>query len=176
MLTSAERARILEASRPKRVLPMVSAVRPVRLPLAAEARAIDRTERPIYAVWELTLACDLACRHCGSRAGRARVDELTTEEACELVRQMRDLGVKEVTLIGGEAYLHEGWTDVVREIRRCGMESTIVTGGRGFDRARAEAAAEAGVQSVAVSIDGIGETHDRLRGAPGSFEAPRSIA
>ena len=40
-------------------------------------RATDRSQwRPIYAVWEITLRCDLACRHCGSRAGRARPDEL----------------------------------------------------------------------------------------------------
>ena len=40
----------------------------------------------------MTLACDLACRHCGSRAGRARPDELTTAEALNLVDQMADLG------------------------------------------------------------------------------------
>lgn len=80
-------------------------------------------------MWELTLACDLACRHCGSRAGRARPDELTTTEAIDLVRQLSDLGVREVALIGGEVYLYEGWTEVVAEIRRTGMQSTMVTGG-----------------------------------------------
>jgi radical SAM protein with 4Fe4S-binding SPASM domain len=143
----------------------------VRLPLAAESRAVDRESRPSYAVWELTLACDLACRHCGSRAGRARPDELTTDEALDLVRQMRELGVQEVALIGGEAYLHEGWTRVIAEIRRCGMQSTLVTGGRGMTQERAREAAMAGVQSVAVSIDGVAETHDRLRALQGSHTA-----
>ena len=41
---------------------------------------------PRIAVWELTLACNMRCGHCGSRAGRARPDELDTEEALELVR------------------------------------------------------------------------------------------
>ena len=45
--------------------------------------------RPIYAVWEITLRCDLACRHCGSRAGRARPDELDTAECLDLVRRWR---------------------------------------------------------------------------------------
>ena len=122
-------------------------------------------------MWELTLACDLACRHCGSRAGRARPDELTTEEALDLVRQMGDLGIQEVALIGGETYLHEGWTEVIAEIRRCGMQSTLVTGGRGMTPERARQAAQAGVQSVAVSIDGVPETHDRLRALAGSHAA-----
>jgi MoaA/NifB/PqqE/SkfB family radical SAM enzyme len=68
-------------------------------------------------VWELTLQCDLACRHCGSRAGRKRPDELSTEEALDLVRQMAELGTKEVTLIGGEAYLREDWVTVAKAIR-----------------------------------------------------------
>ena len=43
-----------------------------RLPLAEVVRPQDLQARPIYAVWEITLQCDLACRHCGSRAGHAR--------------------------------------------------------------------------------------------------------
>ena len=88
-----------------------------RLPLAPEARPIDRELRPIYAVWEVTLRCDLACRHCGSRAGHARPDELTTEEALDLVRQLAELGVKEVTLIGGEAYLRPDWLAIIEAVR-----------------------------------------------------------
>lgn len=43
-------------------------------------RASDTEPRPIYAVWELTLKCDQPCQHCGSRAGAARVEELSLEE------------------------------------------------------------------------------------------------
>ena len=31
-------------------------------------------------VWEITLACCFSCKYCGSRAGKARENELTTEE------------------------------------------------------------------------------------------------
>src|SRR5687767_1935913 len=130
-------------------LPLASAGPALRrLPLALRAREVDRQAKPINAVWELTLRCDLACKHCSSRAGHARPDELSTSEAIDVVHQMADLGVLEVTLIGGEAYLHEGWTDVVRAIRSRGMECTMVTGGRGFSAERARAAKDAGVMSV----------------------------
>ncbi|HEX3345199.1 MAG TPA: radical SAM protein, partial [Polyangiaceae bacterium] len=127
-------------------LPIAPLARPGRrnLPLASEARDVDRAYRPIYAVWEITLACDLACRHCGSRAGRARPDELTAAEALDVVAQMADLGVKEVTLIGGEAYLRDDWTDLVRAIRARGMLCSITTGGRAFTAERAAAAKAAG--------------------------------
>ena len=39
--------------------------------------------KPIYAVWEITLRCDHACSHCGSRAEFARTDELNTEQLLE---------------------------------------------------------------------------------------------
>jgi radical SAM protein with 4Fe4S-binding SPASM domain len=161
-----------DAPSPKK-LPLAPRAAPARrsLPLADAARAVDRRWRPIYAVWEITLRCDLACRHCGSRAGRARPDELTTAEALDLVQQMADLGVKEVTLIGGEAYLRDDWTEIARAVRAAGMSCSITTGGRGMTPERARAARRAGVQSVSVSVDGPRETHDRLRGVTGSYDA-----
>lgn len=144
---------------------------PRGLPLEAEVRPIDQRARPIYAVWEITLQCDLACRHCGSRAGRARPEELTTEQCLDLARQMAELGIQEVTLIGGEAYLREDWTQIISEIRRLGMECTITTGGRGITPERARAAAEAGLMSANISLDGLEPEHDRLRGVNGSFRA-----
>lgn len=156
-----------------RSLPIAPMAKPGRrkLPLADEARDVDRRWRPIYAVWEITLQCDLACRHCGSRAGKARPDELSTEEALDLVDQMADLGVREVTVIGGEAYLRDDWTEIVRRVRGHGMTCTMTTGGRGIDAERARIAKEAGLQSVSVSVDGLRETHDALRGVKGSFDA-----
>jgi radical SAM protein with 4Fe4S-binding SPASM domain len=161
---------MIPAGRPLPLAP-VAAPAARHLPLAERARPQDRAAKPVVAVWELTLRCDLACKHCSSRAGRARPDELTTSEALDAVRQMAQLGVLEVTLIGGEAYLHDGWTDVVRAIRGHGMECTMVTGGRGLTRERAHAALDACVMSVSVSIDGLAATHDALRGMQGSHDA-----
>lgn len=171
VISAEARAALMRAPRPKRDLPIAPRAEPFRkrLPLADEARDTDKQWRPIYAVWEITLKCDLACRHCGSRAGKERPGELSTAECLDLVHQMADLGVKEVTLIGGEAYLRDDWTEIIREIRKYGMQATTTTGGRGMTKERAEAAASAGLMSASVSIDGIEETHDRLRGVPGSF-------
>jgi radical SAM protein with 4Fe4S-binding SPASM domain len=141
------------------------------LPLEDNVRPIDKRSRPIYAVWEITLKCDLACGHCGSRAGRARPDELSTEQCFDLIRQMSEMGVKEVTVIGGEAYLREDWTEIIAEIRRLGMDCTMTSGGRAITKERAEAAKKAGLMSVSISLDGLEEAHDQLRGVNGSFKA-----
>jgi radical SAM protein with 4Fe4S-binding SPASM domain len=158
--------------RPKS-LPIAPTAAPAKrsLPLAGPARDRDRKWRPIYAVWEITLKCDLACRHCGSRAGRERPDELSTEEALNLVDQMADLGTLEVTIIGGEAYLREDWVLIAKRIRERGMQCTMTTGGRGLTPERARAAKEAGIQSISVSVDGFEKTHDALRGVRGSYQS-----
>jgi radical SAM protein with 4Fe4S-binding SPASM domain len=119
----------------------------------------------------VTLQCDLACRHCGSRAGRARPDELSTSEALDLVRQMADLGVREVTLIGGEAYLRADWLEIVRAVRQHGMTCSTTTGGRGVTEDLARAARDAGLVSASVSVDGLPMTHDRIRALQGAFDS-----
>ena len=125
---------------------------------------------PILAVWEITLACDQACRHCGSRAGLARDAELSTAEALELVDQLAAAGVREVALLGGEAYLRNDWTDIVRAITTAGMRCTMVSGGRRLTDARVKAAADAGLWSLSLSIDGLRESHDGLRAVAGSWD------
>lgn len=127
--------------------------------------------RPVHVVWEITLACDLKCQHCGSRAGRRRPDELTTHECLDLVAQLARLGTREVTLIGGEAYLRRDWVEIVRAVRDHGMDCTMQTGGLHLTEERVREAAAAGLQGIGVSIDGLEETHDRLRGVRGSFAA-----
>ena len=168
----ADRAALLAAPRPRRDLPLVALDRARRrLPLMDDVRDEDHRYRPVDAVWEITLACDLSCRHCGSRAGKPRPDELTTEECFDVVDQLAALGVKEVILIGGEAYLRPDLFDVVRRIRDRGMEPLLVTGGRSFTKELAASTRDAGVASVSVSLDGMRETHDRLRALKGSFDA-----
>ena len=86
-----------------------------------------------------------------------------------MVEALAKLGTREVSLIGGEAYLRHDWTDIVRAIRGHGMYCAIQTGGRNLTPKRLAAAVEAGLQGVGVSLDGLEELHDRLRGVSGSF-------
>lgn len=131
----------------------------------------DAARIPVSAVWELTLACDLACQHCGSRAGKRRPQELTTAEALRLVGELASLGTRDVGLIGGEAYLRRDWTTIIRAIRAVGMDCAIQTGGRNLTEERVIAAAEAGLQGAGLSLDGLADVHDKLRGFAGSFNA-----
>lgn len=134
-------------------------------------RPIDRQSRPVYAVWEVTLKCDLRCIHCGSRAGKARPDELSTGEALDLIDQMAGMNVREISFIGGEAYLRGDWLQLVTRCRERGILVQMTTGAWGLTRDRLVAARDAGLQGVSISVDGFEQVHDTLRGRKGSFAA-----
>jgi Y-X(10)_GDL-associated radical SAM protein len=143
--------------------------------MASPTRYLSTGDRssftPVHAVWEITLACDLKCQHCGSRAGKRRSTELTTEECLDLVRQLARMGTREVTLIGGEAYMRRDWLQIIREVREQGMDCTMQSGGLNLTEDRVKAAVAAGLQGLGISIDGLRQVHDRLRGVKGSFDA-----
>lgn len=123
-----------------------------------------------YAVWEITLKCNLGCQHCGSRAGHNRTKELSTEEALDLVKQLAEVGIKEVTLIGGEAFLRPDWLDIAKAITDAGMMCGMTTGGFGISQETAQKMKKAGIEVVSVSVDGLEATHDYLRGRKGSWQ------
>jgi len=127
--------------------------------------------RPIYVVWEITLRCDHACAHCGSRAGPVREDELDTAELLEVADALIRLGTREVTLIGGEAYLRSDVYELTEHLAKAGIRVTMQTGGRGLTAARAQRLRDAGLAAVGVSVDGTAAVHDTLRASPGSHAA-----
>lgn len=125
---------------------------------------------PAYVVWELTLKCDQRCDHCGSRAFRARAGELDLLQALSVVASLKNLGTKEVVLIGGEAYLHENFIEIAHALHKAGISVSMTTGGQGLDLSLAKKIGECGIKRVSVSIDGLTKSHDRMRARAGSFD------
>ncbi len=139
-------------------------------PLANLRLPTVHDQGPTYAVWECTLRCNQACRFCGTRAGRAGPDELDTELALNLISQLAELGVREVSLHGGEAYLRPDFYTLIRAIRGSAMAGSLVTGGRGLSSDVARRMKEADISYVSVSVNGPRAVHDHLRGFVGSFD------
>jgi radical SAM protein with 4Fe4S-binding SPASM domain len=127
--------------------------------------------RPFQVVWELTLACNLNCLHCGSRAGRPRPGELTTDEGLALCRDLAALGTKRITLAGGEPTLREDWDTFAKALVDLGIRTNILTNGRTWSREHARRAVAAGLDSVGFSVDGCEATHDLIRRVPGQWRS-----
>lgn len=119
-------------------------------------------------VWEITLACCFSCKYCGSKAGKARPNELTTDECLDVCDQLKDLGCRRVNLIGGEVFMRRDWKQIVCRLTDLGIRVTIITNGFLFTDAILSDLKEVKIESVAVSIDGIEAIHDKYR-QPGSY-------
>jgi len=134
------------------------------------------TPPPGRALWEITARCDLRCDHCLVDAGAAREDELTTDEALGVVDQLAELGVKAVSLTGGEPLLREDWPLLARRVRERGMILRLSANGHLLDDRALALLVELGCDRFAVSVDGMEATHDRVRHGPagargrGSFQ------
>lgn len=125
--------------------------------------------RPEACVWELTLRCNLRCLHCGSSAGKARRDELTTDELLATADQLVALGNRRTTLSGGEPLLRREWPDVARRLAGGGVTVNMISNGLAFDDREVERALEVGLANVGFSIDGDEARHNHVRGRPDAF-------
>lgn len=132
--------------------------------------------RPACAVWELTLACNLKCLHCGSTAGGRREAELSTGEALALCDDLKRAGCLGVALMGGEPLLRKDFFSIARRVRELGMELSVITNGTLHSEEIFRGLKDLTPRAVAVSLDAASpELHDRIRGVPGSFDKSRAF-
>ena len=86
-------------------------------PLAeVENKALNayKLGRPSEIIWNITNRCNLLCDHCYMAAdGHALPDQLTDEEAIDLVRQMGEAGVPVVFLSGGEPMVRRNFWEIL---------------------------------------------------------------
>lgn len=134
---------------------------------------VDFAERPFILFWEVTRACALACRHCRAVAQpQAHPDELSHEEAMELVERIAELAPPMLVLTGGDPMMRRDIFDIITRATERGLRVALSPAATprllhtDFHRLRA-----AGVVSMSLSLDGATQaTHDRFRGVPHTFE------
>jgi radical SAM protein with 4Fe4S-binding SPASM domain len=127
-----------------------------------------------YLFWECTLNCNFSCQHCGSRAGRGKrhKNELTSSEIKKVLGDIANTFNPRKIMIavtGGEPLLRPDLFNVMRFANDLGFEWGMVTNGYLVNREVVKKAALAGMSTVVVSIDGIGEAHDQFRGMKGAY-------
>lgn len=127
--------------------------------------------RPISIVILLTELCNARCVHCDIWKNRGKENAPTLEQWKTVLRDLREwLGPVQVTFSGGEALLVPYATDLVSYGSSQGLFMELLTHGYWFDDARIEKLARALPWRVTISLDGVGETHSRIRGRENFFE------
>lgn len=128
--------------------------------------------QPITCVWEVTMGCNMRCGHCGSSCEKPLPDELSTEEAQDLCDQIAELGLKWVTLSGGEPLTRKDIVLLVKRLHEKGVVVNLITNGWLLTEEMVDELQKNGVSTVAISIDGTPGIHDQIR-KKGAFEHAR---
>jgi radical SAM protein len=134
--------------------------------------AIDFSERPFLAIWEVTQACDLACVHCRASAQPDRHPmELTTEEGKNLIDQIAAMQVPVFVLTGGDPIKRPDLFELIGHAREVGVRVSLTPSATPLlTKEIVIRLKEAGLARLAVSMDGASaDTHDAFRGMNGSF-------
>jgi pyruvate-formate lyase-activating enzyme len=147
---------------------------------------------PTFLQLRVTNLCNLRCKMCGQwgdtgvfrehKGDGASDGETERARIRELIGLRRQLALEDyerlldevaphqpiVSLFGGEPFLYPDILPLVRAIKTRGLVATVITNGWHLER-HARELVEAGMDSIAVSIDGPPDVHDRIRGRESSF-------
>jgi len=134
---------------------------------------------PAKVTWEATYRCNSRCRHCHIWQVKDHSAELTTEQAERMIHGLADCGVLQISFTGGETFLRRDIFEMIELASRLGLSTSANTNGSllgRFDELTAgkfgKRIMESPLRAVYVSLDGANrQTHDAMRGLPGSFEA-----
>jgi radical SAM protein with 4Fe4S-binding SPASM domain len=144
-------------------------------PLAQLATPKFVHTRPLRVYWEVTRACDLACRHCRATANpHADPHELTTAEGKRLLEQLTSFGapLPHVIFTGGDPLKRKDLFELIDAAHDRGLHVSVAPSATPLLTDMALLAlASAGVDAISLSLDGSSaERHDAIRGITGTYE------
>ena len=123
-------------------------------------------------IWNLVRRCNLNCIHCYSLScDKDFPGELSTAEVFEVMDDLKAFRVPVLILSGGEPLLRPDIFEISARAKSMGFYVGLSTNGTLIDEARAERIAAVGYDYVGISLDGIGDVHDRFRRQEGAFDA-----
>ncbi|MEN6341612.1 MAG: radical SAM protein [Methanospirillum sp.] len=123
--------------------------------------------------WNVTARCNLRCVYCylGASPDASTTGELTTSEALGLLDEFAAVRAPVVLFSGGEPLLRPDIWELAARARALGLATALSTNGTLITPEVARRMGEAGFEYIGISLDGASaETHDALRGVPGSFQ------
>jgi radical SAM protein len=132
----------------------------------------DAAPQRIY--WEMTTACDLACRHCRAEAQPCRGPlELDTAEAKRVIEQIAAVEPPRPHLIftGGDPLKRADLMELVAHAVAAGLQVSVSPAVTPLlTREALHGMRAAGVDAISLSLDGSNALrHDGLRRVPGTF-------
>ena len=140
--------------------------------LRAHVQKLYRQPQLKHLFLELTLRCNEHCFHCGSSCGDVLSSEMTSADykrVLDEVKQDFDLSKMMLCITGGEPLLRKDFFDILGYAHELGYTWGMTTNATLITKDIARRLHECGMATVSVSIDGLEDTHDSLRGMKGGY-------
>ncbi|MFC2014500.1 radical SAM/SPASM domain-containing protein [Chloroflexota bacterium] len=126
---------------------------------------------PIDVSLKVTERCNSRCVTCNVWQEQSGKPELTSEELEDIFYQFKSVKIKNIGFYGGEALLRKDIGELLKKVKVIMPETrTQVTTNGLLLKDKAAELLDAGIDMVSISLDGIGEVNDKIRGVPGYYE------
>lgn len=124
--------------------------------------------KPSYIYLSATSRCNLSCLYC--KTWKSEDNELRLDQLKKILLKMKDwLGPFTVEIAGGEPLLRKDITQIIKFCTVNKIITKITTNGTLLNKKLSEDLENAGLSSLNISLDGIGEVNDKTRGK-GTFD------
>lgn len=123
--------------------------------------------------FELTLNCNEHCWHCGSRCGDIKAEEMNPQEWKNILDQLKEDfkdRLPQINVTGGEPLLYHGFEDVMGYAHSLGFKWGMTSNAVLITPEVAKMLQRCGMNTISVSIDGLPETNDKIRGLDGAYK------
>jgi radical SAM protein with 4Fe4S-binding SPASM domain len=143
----------------------------LKLSYSPVAEALERFV-PLVMSWNITRECNMKCSHCYINATEKKLDnELTTQEAKNLMDQIYQVSAPLLILSGGEPLLRRDIFELINYGSKKGLKMGLGSNGSLIDETVAKKLKDAGIATVSISVDSnIPAQHDDFRGVTGAWE------
>lgn len=126
-----------------------------------------------YIFWECTLRCNLNCLHCGSDCQKdSSVRDMPPDDFFKALDEIMPVISPNKTMIvltGGEPILRKDITEIGTGLYNRGFPWGIVSNGMGLQGDMIAKLLNAGIRAITISLDGLEDSHNWLRGNKKSF-------
>ncbi len=127
-----------------------------------------------YMVYEVTDACNSRCGHCFIWQNRPSGDMLSPGETEKMLGDDLFSGLRAVLLTGGEPVLRDDILELVEAIHRVRPAAEITLSTNALLPGRVLGVVRRAIENniymnVGISLDAVGDRHDRIRGVKGNF-------
>jgi MoaA/NifB/PqqE/SkfB family radical SAM enzyme len=113
--------------------------------------------------------CNLRCLHCYSSSGPEERDQISVPLLLQAITDASEQGYTIASFSGGEPLVYKPLSELLKQAHQCQMRTTVTSNGILLDERHIEQLTGA-VDLLAISLDGMPTSHNRMRSSEQAFE------